>query len=92
MDVKVVEVNHCAFVDFAEETAAARVVEKAQERPFCLGDDTLVVEVKKDLRIVEIKDLVLLLRGSKVRMGFILMYRYHTLVCLFKMWKQMAQI
>ena len=34
MDVKVVEVNHCAFVDFAEETAAARVVEKAQERPF----------------------------------------------------------
>ncbi len=47
MDVKVVEVNHCAFVDFAEETAAARVVEKAQERPFCLGDDTLVVEVKK---------------------------------------------
>ena len=50
MDVKVVEVNHCAFVDFAEETAAARVVE------------------------------------------FILMYRYHTLVCLFKMWKQMAQI
>ena len=50
MDVKVVEVNHCAFVDFDEETAAARVVEKAQERPFCIGDDTLVAEVKTPRR------------------------------------------
>ena len=47
MEVKILRDNHFAFIDFAEETAAANLVEKSQDTPFYLGDDTLFLEVKK---------------------------------------------
>lgn len=47
MEVKVIGANHSAYIDFAEEGAAAKVVEKAKEEPFRLGNDVLNVEVKK---------------------------------------------
>lgn len=47
VEVKVVAGSHFAYIDFKEETAAAKVAEKAKEEPFRLGNDTLSVDVKK---------------------------------------------
>ena len=48
MNVTLFSAKHCAFVDFAEKDTAEKVVEKAREEPFRIGEITLRVEKKRE--------------------------------------------
>lgn len=37
-----------AYVDFAEEGAAKKAVERAQTKPFYVGEDKLIVDLKRE--------------------------------------------
>ena len=48
MNVTLFHTKHCAFVDFAEKDTADKLVEKAREEPFRIGEITLRVEKKRE--------------------------------------------
>ena len=49
VNVHVVESHLFAYVDFAEEGAAKKAVERAQTKPFYVGEDKLSVDLKREM-------------------------------------------
>ena len=49
VNVHVVESRMFAYVDFMEETAAKRAVQKAQTTPFYVGKERLAVDLKREI-------------------------------------------
>lgn len=50
VNVHVVEGKMFAYVDFAEEGAAKKAVERAQTKPFYVGEDKLHVDLNREMR------------------------------------------